>query len=114
MVGRRSAVTDIREIVRRMQLGEPDRRIARDLGVSRNTVAHHRLWAERHDLLAGPLPEPGVLAALVQFAPQDRPAHKQSFVEPFREQVLELHARGVEGQAIWQLLVEQHGFGGRA
>jgi len=60
----------------------------------------------------GPLPEPGVLAALVQPTPQDRPAHEQSFVEPFREQVLELHARGVEGQAIWQLLVEQHGFGG--
>ena len=68
-------MTDIREIVRRVQLGEPDRRIARDLGVSRNTVAHYRLWAERHGLLAGPLPEPGVLAALVQPAPQDRPAH---------------------------------------
>jgi FixJ family two-component response regulator len=39
-----------------VQLGEPDRRIARDLGVSRNTVAHSRLWAERHGLLAGPLP----------------------------------------------------------
>jgi transposase len=112
MAGRRSAVTDIREIVRRVQLGEPDRRIARDLGVSRNTVAHYRLWAERHGVLAGPLPEPGVLAALVQPALQDRPAHEQSFVEPFREQVLDLHARGVEGQAIWQLLVEQHGFGG--
>jgi transposase len=62
MAGRRSTVTDIREIVRRVQLGEPDRRIARDLGVSRNTVAHYRLWAERHGLLTGPLPEPGVLA----------------------------------------------------
>jgi hypothetical protein len=29
-------VTDIREILRRLHLGEPDRRIARDLGVSRN------------------------------------------------------------------------------
>jgi len=77
-------VTDIREILRRVQLGEPDRRIARDLGVSRNTVAHYRLWAERHGVLAGPLPEPGVLAALVQPAPQDRPAHEQSLVERFR------------------------------
>jgi len=34
-------VTDIREILRRLQLGEPDRRIARDLGISRNTVAHY-------------------------------------------------------------------------
>ena len=41
-----SPVTDIREIVRRVQLGEPDRRIARDLGVSRNTVARYRVWAD--------------------------------------------------------------------
>jgi len=31
MAGRRSPVTDIRELLRRLQLGEPDRRIARDL-----------------------------------------------------------------------------------
>jgi transposase len=105
-------VTDIREILRRVQLGEPDRRIARDLGVSRNTVAHYRLWAERHGVLTGLLPEPGVLAALVQPAPQERPAHEQSLVERFREQVVALHEDGVEGQAIFQLLVEQHQFGG--
>ena len=39
---------DIREILRRLHLGEPDRRIARDLSISRNTVAHYRLWAARH------------------------------------------------------------------
>ena len=33
-------------------------------------------------------------------------------IEPFGDQVLAWHAQGVEGQAIWQLLVEQHGFGG--
>jgi FixJ family two-component response regulator len=52
MAGRRSPVTDIRELIRHMQRGEPDRRIARDLGVSRNTVARYRQWAtearERH------------------------------------------------------------------
>jgi FixJ family two-component response regulator len=46
MAGRRSPVTDIREILRRLQLGEPDRRIARDLGVGRNTVARYRQWAQ--------------------------------------------------------------------
>jgi len=51
MAGRRSPVTDIREIVRRLQLGEPDRRIARDLGVGRNTVARYREWADKHALL---------------------------------------------------------------
>jgi hypothetical protein len=33
-------------------------------------------------------------------------------VEPFRERVKALHDQGVEGQAIWQILVEEHGFAG--
>lgn len=69
------------------------------------TVAQYRAWAERQGLLAGALPEPAVLAALVQPAPHERPPQDQSLVEPFREQVLRLHQGGVEGQAIWQLLV---------
>jgi hypothetical protein len=109
MAGRRSPVTEIREILRRLQLGERARRIARDLGVSRNTVAHYRHWAATHGLLAGPLPEPARLAALLATPPAQRPAQEHSLVEPFGEPVLAWHAQGVEGQAIWQLLVEQHG-----
>src|SRR6266851_3686878 len=112
MAGRRSPVTEIREILRRLQLGERARRIARDLEVSRNTVAHYRQWAATQGLLTGPLPEPAALAALLAAPPGERPAQEQSLAEPFREQVLAWHAQGVEGQAIWQLLVEQHGFGG--
>ena len=113
MAGRRSPVTDIREILRRLQLGEPDRRIARDLDVSRNTVARYRVWAARHGVLdGGPLPDLATLATLLTPAPTERPAHEQSRVEPLRERVRALHAAGVEGQAIWQLLVEEHGFTG--
>jgi transposase len=113
VAGRRSPVTDIREILRRLHLGEPDRRIARDLNVSRNTVAHYRLWASRHGVLHdSQVPEAATLAALLERAPTERPPHEQSLVEPLRERVLALHARGVEGQAIWQLLVEEHGFTG--
>jgi hypothetical protein len=105
-------VTDIREILRRLQVGEPDRRIARDLGVGRNTVARYRDWARQHGVLAGgALPDPATLAGLLAPAPIERPAHEQSLVGPCRERVLALHVRGVEGQAIWQLLVEEHGFG---
>jgi hypothetical protein len=53
VAGRRSPVTDIREILRRLQLDEPDRRIARDLGISLNTDAHYRVWATRHGVLDG-------------------------------------------------------------
>src|SRR3989441_7752371 len=99
MAGRRSPVTDIRELLRRLQLDEPDRRIARDLGISRNTVARYRQWATEHKVLPGALPEPAALAALLQPAPAERPAHEQSLVEPFRERVKALHEGGVEGQA---------------
>jgi transposase len=105
-------VTDVRELLRRLRLGDSARRIARDLGLSRNTVAHYRRWAAARDLLEGELPDAATLAALLAPAPAARPAHEQSAVEPFRAQVLAWHAQGVEGQAIWQLLVEQHGFAG--
>jgi hypothetical protein len=106
-------VIEIREILRRLQLGEPDRRIARDLGVSRHTVAHYRRWAQRHGVFTGGrLPDPAALAALLQPAPAERPAHEQSLVEPFRERVKALHEGGVEGQARWQRLVEEHDCGG--
>lgn len=42
MAGRRKDVLDIREMVRRFRLGERNRRIARDLAVSRNTAAKYR------------------------------------------------------------------------
>ena len=101
MARRRSPVADIREILRQLQLGEPNRRVARDLGISRNTVARYRVWAARHGVLdGGPLPAPATLAELLTPAPSERPAHEQSLVEPWRERVLALHERGVEGQAI--------------
>ena len=112
MAGRRSPVTDVREILRRLQLGEPERRIARDLGVGRNTVARYREWAETREVLTGGLPTPAALAAWLHPAPQERPSHEHSLVEPFREWVVALQKDGVEGQAIYQLLVEQHQFGG--
>ena len=112
MAGRRSLVTDVREILRRLQLGEPDRRIARDLGVGRNTVARYRQWARDQGPLHAALPEPATLAAWLQPGPAECRAHEQSLVEPFRERVKALHDRGVEGQAIWQLLTEEHDFAG--
>jgi transposase len=107
-------VTDIRELIRHLQRGEPDRRIARDLAVSRNTVARYRQWATDQGFLAAgaPLPEPAALAVLLQPVPTERPAQEQSLVEPYRERVKTLQEAGVEGQAIWQLLVDEHDFVG--
>ena len=77
---------DVREVVRRLQLGDGDRRIARDLGMSRKTVAKYRVWAAEHGMLNGPLPEPGRLQAVLESSlavvPPPRGVSK---VEPYRE-----------------------------
>lgn len=112
MAGRRCEVTDIRELLRRIQAGDSDRRIARELDLSRNTVAKYRHWAREQGLLTGPLPEAGALAARLQATAGPPPPQAESGVTPFRDQVLAWHQQGVEGQAIFQLLVEQHGFTG--
>ena len=98
MAGRRCDVTDVRELIRRLRLGEPARRIAHDLRVSRNTVARYRVAAAHHGWLEGPLPDPATLAAQLQPAETARPPHEQSLVEPFRDLVLRWRDQGVEGQ----------------
>ncbi len=112
MAGRRCTVIDVREVLRRLRLGEPERRIARDLALSRNTVAGYRRWAERQGLLDGALPDPAQLAALLTPPEGPRAPQAQSLVAPYRAQVLAWREQDVEGQAIYQLLVEQHGFTG--
>jgi hypothetical protein len=54
-------VLEIRELIRRLQLGESDRQIARDLQVSRKTVSKYRGWAQQDDVLTAPLPDPATL-----------------------------------------------------
>jgi transposase len=103
---------DVREVLRRLRCGEPERRIARDLALSRNTVAGYRRWAERQGLLDGALPDPAQLAALLTPPEGPRAPQAQSCVAPYRAQVLAWREQGVEGQAIYQLLVEQHSFAG--
>ncbi len=112
MAGRRCEVTDVREVLRRLRLGEPARRIARELGLSRNTVAGYHRWARQHGLLTGELPDPATLATLLHPPEPAQPRPDQSGVAPFRAQVVAWWQQGVEGQAIFQLLVEQQGFTG--
>jgi len=112
MAGRRKDVLDIREMVRRMRLGEPDRRIARDLRISRNTVAQYRAWAVYEGFLAAAeLPEPGVLEARLKAAMPEPTPGPASSVEPHQDFVLEKLAEGVELRALLGL-VRERGFRG--
>ena len=53
MAGRRCDVLDVREMLRRLRLGESARAVAKGLGVSRNTVREYVAWFEAEKLLPG-------------------------------------------------------------
>jgi transposase len=53
MAGRRCDVLDVREMLRRLRLGQSARAIAKELGPSRNTVKDYAGRFERAGLLAG-------------------------------------------------------------
>lgn len=104
---------DIREMLRRLQLGQGDRAIARDLTTSRKTVAKYRVWAEHHGFLTGPLPEPAELRARLRAEGLDHAPPRTPFVaEPYRARIVALRKQGVECRAILERLREDVGFRG--
>ena len=104
---------DIREMVRRIQAGDGDRRIARDMQVSRKTVTKYRTWATQVGLREGPLPDPATLQAqLAESLPVVPPPKVESSVAGFRDPILAWRRQGVECRAIHTLLREQHDFTG--
>lgn len=113
MSGRSIAMWDIREILRRVRLGESDRAISQALGVSRKTVRKYRAWAAQAALPADELPPTEQLQALLQAQRSEtHPPQRSSAVEPYRELVVRWRTQGLECQAIWQRLQREHGFTG--
>src|SRR6266508_1842542 len=113
MAGTRMDLMDIRDLIRRLRATPNDSHIQRDTGLNRRTIRRYRAWARQQGLLAGPLPSVEDLAQLVQttLAPPP-PPQTISSLEPYHTIILDLHARGVEGAAIWQRLQEDHHFAG--
>lgn len=103
---------DIHEIPRRVQAGQSDRTIARELGIHRKTVARYRAWAREQGLLDSPLPALGDLQRLLaETMPASPPPQNHSTVEPYRALVTKMRKQGVEIAAIYQRLRER-GYGG--
>lgn len=113
MSGRSTNMLDIREILRRVRLGESDRAIVKALGVSRKTVRKYREWAEQAALPAGELPSTEQLHALLQMSlPEAPPPQAPSAVEPYRDLIVRWREQGLECQAILQRLNRDYGFKG--
>ena len=112
MAKRRKHVFDIREMVRRFWLGEGDRRIARDLGASRNTVARYRSWAVMEGFLGGTeLPAPGLIEERLQATTPKTASGPRPAAEAFRDFIDAKRKEGVEIKALLGLLRER-GFEG--
>jgi transposase len=105
-------MNNVRELIHRLRAGESQRRIAKDLRLSRSTVSKYRQWAEAQGYLDKnrPVPDDATLAAALGTPPQAPRA--ESSVEPYRELVQKLLDQGVEMMAIWQLLQDEHHYPG--
>jgi transposase len=104
---------DIRELLRHLREGRSARAIHRALGLGRPTIAKYRRWAEQEGLLSGPLPSLAEVQARLQASLPPAPPQTVSSVEPHRAAVLDLLARGLEIEALYQRLREDHGFTGK-
>lgn len=102
----------IQEIIRRLQLGESERRIAQDMNMARPTVRRYSKLAKQQGYLepGSQLPSEAELQAVLGSEAQG--VRQVSSVEPYRKQVEEWRRQGVEMTAIWLRLQENYGFKG--
>jgi transposase len=108
----RMHVNLLRELIYRLRAGESQRRIAKDLCLSRTTVSKYQSWAETQGYLdaSDPLPDDATLAAALGEPP--RPPRAESSVAPYREVVQAWVDQGVEMMAIWQHLQDDYHYPG--
>jgi transposase len=109
---RSTDVFDLRELLRHLQQHKSERDIQAALGLGRRTIRKYRRWAQAEGLLGGALPSLAELNARLAAHRAARPAQESSTVEPFRVQVKDLLGKGLEIQALFQRLRDDHGYRG--
>ncbi len=102
----------LRELIYRLRAGESQRRIAKDLSMSRTTVSKYQKWVKEQGYLdeAATLPDDATLAAAL--GEPTPPSRAESSVEPYREIVQAWVEKGVEMVAIWQHLQDDYQYPG--
>lgn len=113
MANRRFELYEYRHILVRMRRGDSDRDIARRRLMGRAKLAAVRQAALSRGWLdpANPMPEDVEIASVFDSIRQV-PASSISTVEPYREQVREWFAAGVQGTTIHAALQRNHGYTG--
>jgi transposase len=102
----------VRDLIHRLRAGESERRIARDLGVSRPTVHKYHELAQAHGFLeaGSALPDDAMLFRVLGEPPH--PPRAVSSVEGYGQIVQQLLEQQVEMTAIYQRLCDDYGYRG--
>lgn len=102
----------LRDLVHRLRAGESERRIARDMKVSRPTVHKYHELAKQQGYLEKEtvLPDDETLQAVL--GPGAQPPKIASSLEGYGEVVKTLRKQEVEMVAIWQRLKDNYGYTG--
>ena len=108
----RIQMNHLRDLLHRLRAGESDRRIARDMQISRPTVRKYHGLAKQEGYLEADaeIPDDETLQRVLGPGPQ--PPKIKSSVEPFGDIVKTLRKQEVEMTAIWQRLKDNYGYSG--
>ena len=109
---KRKHMNHIQDIIRRLQLGEGERRIARDMKISRGTVHKYHKIAKQKNYLETPDALPGENELRVALGVGVQAPRQVSTVEPYRAAIQDWLKQGVEMTAIWLRLQENYGYKG--
>lgn len=102
----------LRDLIHRLQAGDSERRIARDMRLARPTVHKYHQLALQQGYLEpeASLPDDATLQKVLGPGPQ--PPKLSSSLEPYGAVVAKLRQEGVEMMAIWQRLKDTYGYTG--
>jgi transposase len=100
----------IQDIIRRLQLGDSERRISRDMQISRVTVRKYHKIMKETGYLESPDAETSGDELREALGPGVQAPRQISTVEPYRETIQDWLKQGVEMTAIWLRLRENYGY----
>lgn len=109
MAGRRSDVLDVREMLRRLRLQQSARAIAKELGVSRNTVRDYASWFTSEQWLPGdPAELPTAAALMARLSQAAKPASPPPRLLPYREEITALVQTPLQVKVAWERFCAAH------
>jgi transposase len=109
---KRKHMNHIQDILRRLQLGESERRIAKDMHIARKTVRKYHEIAKEQGYLEKTDVQPNESELMKALGPGVQAPKQASTVEPYREKIQDWVKEGVEMTAIWLRLQENYGYKG--